>query len=217
MSDTENLNPGNDNTFFREFQKLGFFLGGICPLLIFIFLEFSGLNPGLLEKNCISAFTVLTVVGIGVGWVTSHYGTNETPKKTFNRIFSFEAFFSIVLIHLVVLYTGGSSSSLFAASYLYLPTVVGYVYGPGKKLYNAVIALSISFALNLFCISFQQVFLDHLMLLRPSFIIYTPSIVRGLCYKIFLFILFGIQMFVVTYIASKDPRNLDANKNNLIK
>jgi hypothetical protein len=196
-------------TSFGAFQILGYFLGGMIPVIMYLILELCGLNLNNLPRNCIGLFLILAFLGVLIGstafLVDKIYPENH---KLFHKFFLAQAIFSIVLIHLLVLYTGGPKSSVFANSYLYLPAIVGYTYGRGKKLYWAVWFLSFSYFLNLFWNEGQKNSIWN------SIVVWEPSIFKPLdksdsftAYDSLIYgFVFAIQILVTTFIATKSSR-----------
>ncbi len=56
---------------------------------------------------------------------------------------------NLLTLHCVVLFTGGSTRSLFGGYYLYTPAVIALTFGRGMPLYAAAVFSALSFGVNL--------------------------------------------------------------------
>lgn len=147
---------------YQIFQGLGYIVGGLVPVAVFISFEMSGLKQGLLSEISINLFVILSFIGLFMSIISLYVELRYSRESGwFGIIFTMQALFSFFLIHLLVLYTGGPKSSVFGLSYLYIPAVVGYTFGKGWSLYGAALLLSVSYILNLFFVAAQQTFLNN--------------------------------------------------------
>lgn len=163
-------------TPYKRLQVLGYLLGGILPILFYLFLESMGLATGILDERVIMTFLGISIVGIIIGYVAMliehHYTENS---KWFQRFFFAQAVYSFFLIHTIVLYTGGVKLSVFSSSYLYMLAAIGSTYGFNRKLTGAAIFFGISFTLNLRLVEEQKFIFDHVM--------YSPVSVKNIINK----------------------------------
>lgn len=141
---------------FREFQKLGFIIGGILPIFVYLFFSIVGLEDELIRPEHTGFFLLLSFVGMALGIGMAHLEHEHSRAKWFGSLFFFQAVYSAFLIHLLVLCTGGAKSSVFALSYMYLPAVVGATYGSGPNLKGATIFSCMSYLANVFFVDFQS-------------------------------------------------------------
>ena len=189
---------------FNNFQWLGYFLGGICPVTLFIIFEMAS-SQNIISSENESFFFIAALIGATIGILVYKFHLEENLQWLFHSLFAIQALYSFILIHILVLYTGGPETSVFSLSYLYLIAIVGYTYGPGVKLYGAAIILCSSYVINLFIFDGQQHFFQWLLHLK-TISISGSGVSSGLVSRsnrmIYLFV-FLIQGIVTTYIASK--------------
>ena len=96
------------HTPFQIFQYIGYFLGGLLPVGVFIIFELSGLEQNILRGINESPFIILTLVGFLIAFLTFFIENHYTKKsKLFGSLFLVQALFSFFLIHLLVLYSNG--------------------------------------------------------------------------------------------------------------
>lgn len=140
---------------FEKFQLLGYGVGGLLPVFFVYFLDGSTLkeNP-FFQDEVKSRILGLWLGGLGLGVLTYLAYHFKPNSKLFGVLFSLQAIYSILFIHLLVLYTGGSKTSVFSGTYIYLVAVVGYTYKRGVNLYGAAIFVTISYLANIFYASY---------------------------------------------------------------
>ena len=203
-----NTQPRISYESFKIFQLLGYFLGGLLPVGIFLVLELT-LDQNILSKSCEIAFIILGILGFVIGNLAFLLFDRKEHEdnKWFGIFFLIQAIFSFILIHLLVLYTGGPKSSVFAVSYLYLIAVVGYCFGPKKELYGAAALLSLSYFINLFFQDPQQYLFDLILVSKKTLKdTATTSFNDTIDGKIIYLAVFIIQLFATYHIAKKQYR-----------
>ncbi len=212
----KNLHDPPEFTSFKVFQFLGYFIGGIGPVIIFLMFEMLGMDQNIIDGKYISSFMFFALLGAIIGFIAFYIEHSYSEKHILFKIFFLtQAIFSILLIHFLVLYSGGPKSSVFALSYLYIPAVVGFTYGKGINLTGAVIALCISYILCLFWLTEQQDMFKSVVVSGKEFVRISPKPIGFLWNnsdKWIYFIVFLIQIMVTKAIASKRK---EKNKINL--
>jgi hypothetical protein len=147
-----------------RWQLFGFFAGGVLPLSII------GI-PALFHDRIVEPgfgvwFGSMTI-GLGVvGILVMH--RERLFKLAAKALAVCQPVLSIVMIHFAVLTTGGVVSSPLSYSYIYLPAVVGHVYGRRWQLWIASVALALSFVVLLFWYQHQLELIRHLFGVTPS-------------------------------------------------
>lgn len=192
-------------TSFKVFQFLGYFFGGIGPVIIFFLIELFGWEQDVIASEYIGRFVFLTLIGAVIGIIAFYIEHVYHEKHTLFGVFFFlQAIFSVCFIHLLVAYSGGPKASVFNFSYLYLPAVVGFCFGKGIKLYGAVVLLSISVIINLFFTEFNLPWSQALLNCGKSF---CPQDASSSNWKIgstyIWFITYIIQIIVTVAIVSQ--------------
>ena len=152
---------------FLLFQIFGFLIGGLIPVLLTIIAQFYSQIHPIDEAviHMVGAIAVFTLV-LAISALCSHSAINLGHPKSrpfLKVVFLLQALFSIALIHILVIYTGGPISSVFAYSYLYMPSVIGFTYAGGLELLGASSLLWISFISNLFWLDPQKTFFRPVM------------------------------------------------------
>jgi uncharacterized membrane protein len=197
MRDTSNF------ISFKTFQLLGYFVGGMIPIAIFLGIEKTGTDLNFVDPKALGFIFYGTLLAFILGLTVLFFEPEEHGKTRFNAVYSTQAFVSCSMIHFLVLYTGGPSNSVFSFSYLYLPSVVGYTYGrKDKNFLIAALVLAGSFFANLFFLEQQQHFFNPLVYYcgRLGDGERSPNIY---CDKVFSLIMFIIQLFVTGKLTSK--------------
>lgn len=201
----ENNKIHSDDISFTNFQWLGYFLGGMCPVILFIFME-TAFNQNIISDDKEKLFLVLLLIGVPIGFAVYHFRSQANFKQLYHWLFAIQALFSFILIHILVLYTGGPVSSVFSISYLYLIAIVGYSCRPKKELYGAAILIGISFLTTLFFLKEQQLAINflipHITVPSAKISLEVSASLTNSNKFIYLFV-FVIQGIVTTYIASK--------------
>ena len=146
---------------FKSFQFYGYLLGGMVPVAVFLSFEVTAFQ-NLMDQHYLVSFIVWVLVATIISLFLYNFESTKY-KKLYGYTATAQAICSFLLIHMLVLYTGGPKSSVFALSYLYLIAVVGYTYGFQLELYGAAFLLFISFVLNLFFLDSQQAFFNFIM------------------------------------------------------
>ena len=200
-----NLHDPPEFTSFKVFQFLGYFIGGLAPVFLFLGIEVSGYDQNLIHHNCVGRFFLVAILGVIIGFVAFFIEHKFSEDNFwFKFFFTIQALYSIFLIHTIVIYTGGPKSSVFSASYLYLIAIVGYTFGHGFKLYGAALFLFISYFINLGYAEQQKVFFNDLFFSAESVFKDSNGIVYGGKHDIYIYgIIFILQIFVTVSIASK--------------
>jgi hypothetical protein len=146
------MDTQNQPELFQEFQFLGIFLGGIVPILIFWgFAVATGIQGLKVDRSGTGKILVLTFVLVVLFGVLYKCLAKHGNKPWFGWLFSLQAIICFLLIHFLILFTGGSKYSVFAFTCLYVPSVVGYVYGKaGWNLRGAVVIMLLIYSYNLF-------------------------------------------------------------------
>lgn len=148
---------------FSALQILGFFIGGIIPLAAILIWDTQSPVP-FIEPQAFHTVFILSIATFILGSLVGHFGDDHADGIAITFLFYIQAVLSIIVIHFVVLYSGGPIVSVLALSYLYLPAVVGYTYGAGVHLYGAAGCLLLSYTLNLLFASDQKaVFQEYLL------------------------------------------------------
>ncbi len=137
---------------FRHFQSLGIILGGIGPIAIFFGIAvLFGLKDFYISKSGIGWIVIFLILVAGLTFFLYHKEVHHGQKQWFSYIFSAQAICCFILTHLIMYYTGGARGSVFAFTCLYIPSIVGYVYGKkGVSLKGAAIFMAIIYTYNLF-------------------------------------------------------------------
>ncbi len=186
-----------DHVSFKRFQWLGFFVGGLFPVVVLLVCTFCGATK-ILKDEFLGMFVIATFVGIVVG-VFAYQFADERTKK--GPVVLIEAIFSVLYIHFLVLYTEGPKTSIFAESYLYFLAIVGYAYGGGKPMWVAAIALCCSYVLNLWFYQAQHDIFDDLF---SSKNIVVKESRNTIVEDFFYFGVFFLQLCVTLKIAASD-------------
>lgn len=151
-------------TRFDRFQYLAFLLGGMVPVALVGISELLGLQTGLLEPQVVSKVLVVTIIGLLFGAVAPIVDRLLTDGSLPSRIvFSSQALFSLLFIHILVLYSGGPHVSVFALTYLFLPAVVGHTYGKGVNLYVSAACLAFSYGFILYFPDLNRSWFDPIL------------------------------------------------------
>lgn len=137
---------------FKHFQFWGIGFGGIVPISVFGICAYAfGIAGLMVVKWAPACIGISTVVLITLSFVLYYHEEQSGETRWFGLLFKFQALLCFVLVHLVVKFTGGSRGSVFAFTCLYVPSVVGYVYGKkGPNFKGASIAMLLIYVLNLF-------------------------------------------------------------------
>jgi hypothetical protein len=116
---------------FQLIQLLGVLLGGIGPILLFLFgwLLWGIEGDVRIGKRAFAAIAVASAIVGGLALILSLCERSDKEKPWFKGCLQLEVGLSFLVIFLVIVSTGGSKDSVFASICLYMPAVVGYVYG----------------------------------------------------------------------------------------
>ncbi len=209
-----NYGPQPEYTSFKLFQFLGYFVGGLIPIYIFLSLEVIGFGQHLIQRDSIGPFLLTLCIGEVIGvlafWFEHLFKDNN--NKWFRFIFLLQAIYSIFLIHTIVIYTGGPRISVFSASYLYLLAIVGYTYGSGPKLYWAFIFILLSYFTNLWFITVQKPIFDNVFVSNYSvFKDVDSSHVSDFQNMIIYAIIFTLQISVTVFTVTKKNQKSKQN------
>ena len=147
----------NDNTStklnypFRHFQLLGIIFGGIAPIFVFFLIAFVfGLSNFYIGKLGFIIIVLLWSLVLGITLALYVHEPEHGEKKWFNGLHLTQAILCFLLTLSIVYCTGGAINSVFAFTCLYIPSVVGYVYGKDDwSLKGASIAMAVSYIFNL--------------------------------------------------------------------
>lgn len=183
-------------TSFKDFQFFGYYLGGLAPVALFLMCKLFGCAPDILDDKYVYFFIALTLIGYIIGTLASKYETT---------LLLWEAIFSVIFIHLLVIYTNGPRSSVFAESYLYFVAIVGFVWGRGKNLYYASIVLAISYFSNLFFWQTQKDFLTNYIPTNKE--ISSRSEYSSVIENLFYLMVFCTQLLVTVTIVRASQRD----------
>lgn len=198
-----NSTPANDppeNVSFVIFQVHGFLVGGLGPVFIFIVLNALGYQDSSLNLNAFGAIVILFGTCLVLAFIVLAGKLANKKSKWLDFAYLLQAILSFVLLHYLVVNTGGSKSSVFAFSYLYVPAVVAYTYNSGRNLYGASAILGYSYIKNLFGHEHEGRFL------RPITDLFENISCRqgdGYSDNVLHLVVFAIQLFMVMYLAFK--------------
>ena len=203
------------NKFFRHFQKLGILFGGVAPIAVFFLVAyFIGIKGLAISISGFGIILFLTVLVLTVT-ITLLLSEKSRDKKWFKGTELFQALLCFSLTACIIHHTGGSRNSVFAFSCLYIPSVVGYVYGKkDKSLIGAAIAMSLIYLFNLkWATDCSKMVETDLYKLETSRI----GIVGPINIEIIYGLLFILQLYIVWVVASQredlktpePPKNLE--------
>jgi hypothetical protein len=150
-----------------------------------------------------------TLLIIPLSFILPYYEEEHSEKKWFSALFLLQALLCFLLVHLVVRCTGGSRSSLFAFTCLYVPSVVGYVYGKkGVNFKGAFVCMFLIYFVNLF-------WPQDLSKLPPGDIINLATSNAGLTapipVEVFYLGVFLLQLIALAVMAAQKPQLQDEN------
>jgi len=201
------------NIPFRDFQALGTILGGIAPIAAFFLVAFLfGIQNLVITKIGLSIIAILVASVLGFTLFLYHKEPRHGKKKWFTIVYTSQAILCFLLTHFIVHYTGGAKNSVFSFTCLYIPSVVGYVYGKrGISLIGAVIIMSLSYFANLFsCKDYHLVAENELIRLDKTNIgIGTPVSIEWIYLAIFL-----LQLYILWEIAVQKEEFKKADQNS---
>lgn len=140
------------NHNFRYFQVLAIIFGGLGPIFFYFFIGFlCGIENFWISKH---GFGIIAILFIITCCLTGFLIFKEAlcgEEKWFGYAYSIQAVFCFLLVTATVYFTGGAKASIFSFTFLYIPSVVGYVYGKhGLNMKGAVFSMFVSYAYNLF-------------------------------------------------------------------
>ena len=113
-------------------ESLGFAVGGCIPIgLALFYSEVEGytINPEAEKVFIVSSFLYLIVGIICFLFIHSSDGVTEKSRRWISVVMYIQAAISLVIVHVLVSVLGGVKESVFSFSYLYIPAVVGFIYG----------------------------------------------------------------------------------------
>jgi hypothetical protein len=178
---------------YNTFQWLGVFGGAVFPVIVYLLMTWYYVGWGNLPYKFFGFLAIgLVCISLIVG-----FGANN-PK-----LFLVQAAFCIIFLHLLVLYSGGFTSSVFTSYYLYIPSVIGYVYQAKYEMKLAIAALSISALFNYYY-PFDQKETIQSMFLQLDFKFQTPVMKQDVTPHPFMFlIVFYTQLYATFKLAKK--------------
>lgn len=187
-------------TQFSTMMLYGVLLGSVIPLIVVIIFSLTGLisiiHPELYIGFAIGIVILLSYIGF-----LYHY-SNSSPNW-FWLLYSIEVVLIFLFVHFVILFTGGAINSLFNGYYLYIPAVIGYVYGKEKQwryLIPAILILITSYLFNLVVYEEQLRFFINDRIIKWSM---NSSDKHKLFYKWCHVIFYSIQLLVTYKITDK--------------
>jgi hypothetical protein len=199
----------NERRKFKHFQFWGIFFGGILPVLMF---GACGYTTGIVGVSVVkwapASIAVPTVLIVILSFVLSFCEEDHGETKWFSGLFKIQAFLCFFLVHLVVRCTGGSRGSVFAFTCLYVPSVVGYVYGKkGPNFIGASFVMLTIYVINLFKPQdLSSTPPDHIINLATSSL-GLPSI----RVEYFYLGVFLLQLIALAFMAAQKPQLKDAD------
>lgn len=199
---------------FRTFQWYGFFIGGIIPIVLLIIFQSIGIKESLIDSNAFGCILIHTIIISIIAIILLHFESRREKLKWnwWGLLFLVQAVFAFFLTHILVVFTGGAKTSVFAFSYIYIPSIVGYAFGKGINLYGAAIVLSISYFFNLFFpIEGKTIFESYIQIFNKIGFTSADGINIGILYLA----IFLIQLFVLIVIAGKKDSLGQTDKVNL--
>lgn len=205
---------------FTYFQMLGIFGGGVSPILFFLLVCFYfGIKDCQISINGLGIIIILTISVATMAFVLAFKDVEKRQKKWFKRMESIQAICCFLLTWCIIYYTGGSQNSVFSFTCLYIPSVVGYVYG--KKNIGLIVAC---FAMAAIYISNLVIFYkkpfsnveSKLMDLSISRFEIFNSVIGPIDIRLIYAFLLIFQLFIVYKIATQkeDLRKIVDEQNN---
>lgn len=136
---------------FRHFQLLGIIVGGIAPVGIFFLFAFVfGIENFHIWKSGLIAIVLLWFIVLTATLALLFSEPKHGNKKWFDVLFLSQAILCFILTCILVFNTGGAINSVFSFTCLYIPSIVGYVFGKDDwNLKGASLAMIASYFINL--------------------------------------------------------------------
>ena len=187
---------------FIDFQKYGYFIGGLVPILITSLLSLLTSHK-VFDSKYLGFFLISSSIGTSYGFLVFLFYSENRPSNIFINFFLIQAFLSGFLIHLWVAFSGGAIESIFSLSYLYLPAVVGYTFGKSKELYIASFFLGVSFFLNTFYCKNQMETFDFIATIGGERINHEVEYISNNIQVQFSFFVIFLAQLIVTIIMAK--------------
>lgn len=146
-TDIPESSDGHDQ-ILDKFLVYGVIVGGTIPVFIFVVLNhiLSGQGVPLVAPAFKDKFLLIAVCFTGIS--TGMWGLRREFPASSPYALNVVAIVSLIGLHLLVYCTGGSLNSVFTFHYLYIPAVVGLVYGGGKIFVTTLFAYWLSCILN---------------------------------------------------------------------
>lgn len=206
-----NSNKVISNDTFRDFQAYAVGLGGLGPIALFLFLALAfGIKDLTISKGGTGILLILFFLVLVSTLFLYHKERHHGNKEWFSGIYVLQAMLSFALTHFLIYYTGGARNSVFSFTCLYIPSIVGYVYGKkGVNFIGAAALMFLSYTYNLF---YPKIYnnLPDSDLFRLDKSVFN-WIDKPVSFEWLYLSLFIIQLYVLWQIASQKSENSDVN------